>query len=115
MSSIVERANAEADAAELENPDSEEAAEAAEDEAAAAPEPEPEPEPSSHAVVEDYEKKMKSEATRHENALAKLHPDTWDKFTMCPLCIGEGFLEPIAPGNQPDELWEAIKVMAGRF
>ncbi len=115
MSSIVERANAEADAAELENPDSEEASEAAEDEAAAEPEPEPEPEPSSHAVVEDYEKKMKSEATRHENALAKLHPDTWDKFAMCPLCIGEGFLEPIQPGAQPDELWEAITVMAGRF
>lgn len=114
MSSIVERANAEADAAEAENPDSEEAAEAAEEEAAEQEEAEQEPEPSSLAVVEDYDKKMKSETTRHENALAKLHPDTWDKFAMCPLCIGEGYLEPIAPGEQPDQLWEVITVLSGR-
>lgn len=115
MSSIVERANAEADAAELENPDSEEAAEAAEDEAAAAPEPEPAPEPSSQKQIEEYERKVKGEATRHENALAKLHPDDWESYAMCPLCVGDGFLTPIPPGELPDVLWEAITVMAGRF
>lgn len=115
MSSIVERANAEADAAELENPDSEEAAEAAEDEAAAAPEPEPVPEPSSQKQIEEYEQKVKGEATRHENALAKLHPDDWESYAMCPLCVGDGFLTPIPPGELPDVLWEAITVMAGRF
>lgn len=115
MSSIVERANAEADAAELENPDSEEAAEAAEDEAAAAPEPEPAPEPSSQKQIEEYERKVKGEATRHENALAKLHPDDWESYAMCPLCVGDGFLTPIPPGELPDVLWEAITVMAGRW
>lgn len=115
MSAATEIAEREAAAAEAENPDAE-PAEPIEGDPDPEPEPEPDPtEPSSQTVVEDYEKKMKSEATRHENALAKLHPDTWDKFAMCPLCIGEGFLEPIKPGEQPEELWEAITVMAGRF
>lgn len=113
--SIVERANAEADQAEAENPDAEPAEPIEGDDTPAEPEPEPEPEPSSLKVVEEQDKKLRSEATRHENALAKLHPEDWDQFAMCPLCIGDGFLTPIPPGDMPDMVWEAVTVLAGRF
>lgn len=115
MSTIVERANAEADEAEAENPDAEPAEPIEGDEPEPGTEPEPEPEPSSLAVVTDLDKKLTAETKRHENALAKLHPDDWDQFTMCPLCIADGFLRPIAPGELPDQLWEAITVLAGRM
>lgn len=114
MSSIVERANAEADAAEAENPDAEPVEPIAAEDAPPETETEASPEPSSLAVVEELDKKLRSEATRHENALAKLHPEDWDQYTMCPLCIADGFLQPVAPGEMPDQLWEAITVLAGR-
>lgn len=114
MSAATEIAEREAAEAEAENPDSEEAAEAADAEPQPEPETEPEPEPSSLAVIEDYERKVKSEFTRHENALAKLHPDDWETFLMCPCCMGEGFMQPIPPGEQPDEVWEVVKGISGR-
>lgn len=113
MSAATDLANAEADRVEAENPDSEEAAEAADAEPQPEVETEPEQEPSSHALVEELDRKARSEATRHENALAKLHPDDWDQYTMCPLCIGDGYLLPIPPGQQPDEIWEAVQVLSG--
>ena len=83
------------------------------------PEDEPAPaataEPSSLAVVGELNKKYAAETKRHENALAKLHPDDWDQFAMCPLCIGDGFLTPIPEGTIVPELWEAIKALAGKL
>lgn len=114
MTTPLEIAEREAAEAEAEFPDSEEAAEAADNEPPAEPEPEPEAEKSSLTVIEDLDKKLRSEATRHENALAKLHPDDWDSFAMCPLCIGDGFLQPIGQGEMPDQIWEAVTVLAGR-
>lgn len=115
MSTPLEIAEREAAEAEAENPDAEPVEPIEAEDAAPTAEPEPAPEPSSLKQVEDFERKAKSEATRHENALAKLHPDDWEHYAMCPLCIGDGFLTPIQPGELPDQLWEAITVMAGRW
>lgn len=83
-------------------------------------EPETEPEveariPSSETVMLERDKKLNSEATRHENALKKVYGDDFEHRAFCPLCIGEGFLEPIPPGGQPDEIWEAVKALSGRM
>lgn len=114
MSAATEIAEREAAEAEAENPDAEvvEAPEPIEGDPV--PEPEPAPEPSSQTVVENADKRFTAEAKRHENALAKLHPEDWDQFTTCPLCIGDGFLTPIQPGEMPDPLWEAVTVLSGR-
>lgn len=76
---------------------------------------EPEQEPSDVAALEALNKKLQAEAKRHENALAKLRVDDWEQHVLCPLCIGEGFLLPIPPGQQPDEIWEAIRALSGRM
>lgn len=113
MSAATEIAEREAAEAEAENPD-EEQPEPIEGEPATEEESEPEPsEPSSLAVISELDKKLTAETKRHENALAKLHPEDWDAFTMCPVCIGDGFLRPMAPGEMLPELWEATKVLTG--
>lgn len=71
--------------------------------------------PSFGAAMQEREKKLKSEDTRHENALKKIHGDEWVDFAMCPLCIAQGYLVPIPPGQQPDELWGAITALSGRI
>jgi hypothetical protein len=114
VSAATEIAEREALEAEAENPDAEAPEPLEGDPAPVEPEPEPEPEPSSQTVVEAADKRFTTEAKRHENALAKLHPDDWDTFAMCPLCIGDGFLTPIAPGEMPDQIWEAVTVLSGR-
>ncbi len=81
-----------------------------EDEDEDEPEAETVPQPGDPAL----EKKHLQEARRHENALAKLHPDDWESHVMCPLCMGDGFLLPIPPGAQPDEIWEAVRALSGR-
>lgn len=115
MSAATEIAEREAAEAEQENPDAETPEPIEGEPAPSEPEPEPSPEPSSQTVVENADKRFLAEAKRHENALAKLHPDDWDTFAMCPLCIGDGFLTPIAPGEMPDQIWEAVTVLAGRY
>lgn len=114
MSTVKELADAEAEAVEAElGPDNPDAEPEVEEEEDAQPEPEPD-EPSSLELVQEMAKKIGAEAKRHENALAKLRPDDWDQHVMCPLCIGDGYLLPIPPGKQPDEIWEAIRALSGR-
>jgi len=117
MTSIAEMARMEAEEAEAEQ----EAAEAAEQEGA-----DQETSDQPEVIVEDTattptvdlaerEKKLRSEDTRHENALKKIHGDHFADMAFCPLCLGQGFLEPIPAGNQPDEVWEAITALSGRL
>lgn len=115
MSTIAERARIEAEEAEAEFPDDEtaEAEEEENDETAPDPEPEPAGEPSSFQTVNDLDKKLASESKRHENALAKLYGEDWDKRLMCPLCEAEGFMLPWPAGTMPDEQVEAVKALAG--
>lgn len=61
------------------------------------------------------DKALTGEATRHENALKKIYGDDFEHRAFCPLCIGEGFLEPIPAGGQPEEIWEAVKALSGRL
>lgn len=114
LSEIVEREAAEAEA---ENPDT-----PVEGGPAPSQEPESESEPaepaepkSSITVDAERDKRLKSEETRHENALKKIYGDAFEHRAFCPLCIGEGFLEPIPAGQQPDEIWEAVKALSGRL
>lgn len=93
------------------------------------PEPtEPEPEPaepegepaeadakSSETIAKEKDKKLTSETTRHENALAKIHGDAWVDYNMCPLCIGDGFILPTPAGAMPDPQWEVIQAYAGKI
>lgn len=53
------------------------------------------------------------EATRHEKALAKLYGAAWDDRTMCPLCVGEGFMTPLPAGVMPPEQFAAVTALAG--
>jgi len=69
---------------------------------------------SSETQMLEREKKLKSEDTRHENALKKIYGDDFERQAYCPLCIGQGFLEPIPAGEQPDEIWAAITALSGR-
>ena len=80
-----------------------------------APEPEPQEPPSSILEEKEREKRLKSEDTRHENALKKVWGEAWEEHAFCPLCIGQGFLVPIPAGEQPDEIWQAITALSGRI
>jgi Zn ribbon nucleic-acid-binding protein len=115
MSTIAERIEAEAAAAEAEFPEpDEELAEAEEHEAEPEPEPDPEPEPPSSVTTDsDLDKRLTSEASRHEKALAKAYGDQWDARIMCPLCEAEGFLLPWQENTMPPEQYEAVKILAG--
>lgn len=114
ISEIVER---EASEAEREQEADEAAvAEGAAPEPAAEPEPETAPaELSSQTAVEERDKRLKSEETRHENALKKIYGDEFEQRAFCPLCIGEGFLLPIPAGQQSEEIWSAITALSGRL
>lgn len=80
-----------------------------------APEPERQEIPkATHTDLGEREKKLKSEDTRHENALKKIYGDDFERQAYCPLCIGQGFLEAIPPGEQPEEIWAAITALSGR-
>jgi hypothetical protein len=70
---------------------------------------------SSLAQEKEREKRLKSEDTRHENALKKVWGEAWEEHAYCPLCLGQGFVVPIPAGEQPDEIWEAIKALSGRL
>lgn len=63
----------------------------------------------------ELEKQLKREDTRHENALTKLHGDRFAEMAFCPLCLGQGFLEAMPAGAMPDEVWEAVKALAGHL
>lgn len=79
---------------------------------------EPEPEPavaSSQTTVEERDKKLKSEDTRHENALKKIWGDEFAEKAYCPCCLGQGFLSPWPAGAMPDAVWEAVTSLSGRL
>lgn len=114
---ITEMVEREAAQAEAENP---EPGSEPEPEPTEPTEPEPEPtepiEPASSITVSvEREKKLKSEDTRHENALKKIYGDDFEQHVFCPLCIGQGFLVPIPPDEQPEEIWQAITALSGRL
>ena len=88
------------------------------DEAETADGSEDEPEAAAPAPTVDIaerEKKLRSEDTRHENALKKIHGDDFAEHAFCPLCLGQGFLTPMGAGDMPDEIWEAVKALAGKM
>lgn len=98
MSSIVERANAEADAVEAElGPDVELEPDGEETE-----EPEPEPEPEDPGLSErDLAKigqKVDNEDNRHRNALVKILGADFEMYKECPLCQVAGWVLPYPPG-----------------
>jgi hypothetical protein len=114
MSTIAERARAEADEAERENPDDEtpEVIEPDEDEQAEEAESEPEP-PSTEAQIKAQEKALNAESKRHATALAKALGDQWADFAMCPLCQVDGYTIPYQPGEVGPEQREAVAIVLG--
>lgn len=100
-----------AEEGEVGEPDEEEEAE----EQFEDPEPAPEPENklSTEAVLE-RDKQLESEHKRHETRLQTLHgKEEWENYSMCPLCIGDGYLTPWANGEMPDEQYAAITALSG--
>lgn len=114
MSTIAERARAEADEAERENPDAEpeEAIEPDDDEQEEAEASEPEP-PSTEAQIKAQEKALNAESKRHATALAKALGDQWEQFAMCPLCQVDGYAIPYQPGEVPPEQRDAVMLVLG--
>jgi hypothetical protein len=114
---VAETARREAEEAEREL-EADEAAKAEGETPEPTPEPAPEPETPVEPEPVDLEKREKalsSEATRHENALKKAYGDDFEHRAFCPCCLGEGFLEPWAPGAMPDEVWEAVTALSGKM
>jgi rubrerythrin len=85
-----------------------------EEEAQTEPEPEPQPELSAEAAMA-RDKAAEREHKRHENALAKIHGEQeWQLYSLCPLCVGDGYLTPWPQGEMVPEQFEAITAFAGR-
>jgi hypothetical protein len=119
VSSIKERAQAEADEAEAENPDEEnpepiEGDEEQEAEEQEAPqEPAGTPEPSTEAQVKAMNKAIEKESERHAKALQKALGDMWQDFTECPLCQLDGYAMPFPPGGLEPQQRDAILTIMG--
>jgi hypothetical protein len=114
MASIAERARAEADEAERENPDAEpvEPIEPEEEEAAEEEERAPEPEPITEAMLRAIGEKVGKEDERHEKRLREIYGDLFAGRVPCPLCLQEGFLIPVEPGDfDPDQRGAVLAAM----
>ena len=74
--------------------------------------PEPE-EPSSLKVIQEMEKALEREATRHSNALSKALGEHWVDFVECPLCQVAGYAMPYGPGEVEPEQRAAIAHLLG--
>lgn len=114
MATVKELADDEAARVEAEQPEEPEQGEDEPEQDEEQPEPEPEEDPGSELAAQLHDKALTREHTRHENALAKLYGDAWVGYTMCPLCIGEGFMLPYNAGEVVQEQWEAIMALSGR-
>jgi hypothetical protein len=114
MSTIAERARAEADEAERENPDAEpvEPIEPDEEEQDAEEETPAEP-PSSLAEVQRQERALNAEQKRHANALQKALGEQWAQFEQCPLCQVDGYAIPYQPGEVGPEQRDAVMFVLG--
>jgi len=113
MSSIVERANAEADAAEAENPDEEqpEPIEPEEPET----EPEQEPEPSAEFNFTEQTKKLAASEKAHRTRVATIMGEDLNEVELCPLCatFTAGFVLPYAALTAEQSLKDAVRRLNG--
>jgi hypothetical protein len=114
MSTIAERARAEADEAEREEADKE-AEQEAEHEAEEAEEaqPEAEPAPSSQKAVADAGKKLEAEAARHEKRVREIMGDDFEITRPCPACFTPGFVFDPEVAPMPEETREAVLAFLG--
>lgn len=114
MSSIVEQANAEADAVEAELGPDEELEADGEDEQEQ--EPEPETEALSQKQIEAMFKKLDSEADRHTKRVQELTGDSFADLLPCPRCHPSipGFCGPPPPEGLPAEQIAAVDISMGR-
>jgi len=113
MSSIVERANAEADAAEAENPDEEpvEPIEEPEEE----PEPEAASEPSAEFNFNEQTKKLAASEKAHRTRVATIMGEDLNEVELCPLCatFTAGFVLPYAALTAEQSLKDAVRRLNG--
>lgn len=113
MSSIVERANAEADEAEAAHPDVEpvEPIEGADPQ----PESEPEPEPSSQVAVEESFKALAASEKSHRTRVANIMGADFGDVELCPLCatFTAGFVLPYAALTAEQSLRDAVRRLNG--
>jgi hypothetical protein len=114
MSTIAERARAEAEEAEQENPDAEpvEPIEPDEDEAQEE-ESAPEPPPVTEATFRKLGESIAKEDARHEKRLREIYGDLWGERDTCPLCLQEGFVIPAEPGQFDPEQRDAVLSVMG--
>jgi hypothetical protein len=114
MSTIAERARAEADEAERENPDAEPVEPVEPDEEEEEAEAQPvEPAPSSQKAVADAGKKLESEAARHEKRVREVMGDDFEITRPCPACFTPGFVFDPEVAPMPDETRAAILAFLG--
>jgi len=113
MSSIVERANAEADAAEAEHPD-EEVAEPIEGEEVEA-EAEVDAEPSSQFSMEEATRKLAASEKSHRTRVATIMGEDLNEVEVCPLCatFTAGFVLPYAALTADVSLKDAVRRLNG--
>lgn len=89
-------------------------------------ETEPEAEPETQAQPDELppddvqrmvarDKALERENKRHEKTLGNLYGEEWDNLSLCPLCMGEGFTLPHAPGDLPEEVLQAMDALSGRY
>jgi hypothetical protein len=114
MSTIAERARAEADEAEREEADKEAEQEAEhEEEAEHEAQPETEPAPSSQKAVADAGKKLEAEAARHDKRVREIMGDDFEITRPCPACFTPGFVFDPEVAPMPEETREAILAFLG--
>lgn len=101
MSRATELAEREAAQAEADEPDVTPGLEPDEDEAEEAEheETQPEHEPITEAAIKKIGQLIEREDDRHEKALRKILGELWEGRETCPLCMQEGFVIPVQPGQ----------------
>lgn len=108
MSTLTEKARDEAEQAEVENPDSEEAAEDEE----TPPEPEPEPAGDPSEPTDRQLKSLDSEQRRHEERVRAIMGSFVEGFVACATCAGVGMV-PQGPAPKTHEDFRACEICNG--